>query len=192
MLTRVLFALFGGVALESVLRLVAIFTVGSALLSSCGAKSKDTTETVISHRHHRESKARRSTQAQLQQSQHDLSDSNCPNYDTTSLEDKATGELSNDDYVDSMGDFASSAKFRIECMKSTSGFSHYKQESYAAVDSYGVAMALKLGNIGADQRQEMVVGSKMLAKDVLAHGNVPSSVATQMEKIANDFQGVGN
>jgi hypothetical protein len=123
---------------------------------------------------------------------HDVSDSQCPNYDTTSLEAKATSELSTNNFVDSMGDFASSAKFRINCMKATSGFFHYKQEAYAAVDSYGIAEALKLGKVGTDNIPQMLAGSKMFASDVIAHGDVPGSVIAQMRKITSDFQGVRN
>lgn len=145
-----------------------------------------------SHRHRPLTSRSVSARTSAKSRAHDVSDSNCPNYDTTTLEEKATGELSNDDFVGSMGDFASSAKFRIECMKSTAGFSHYKQEAYAAVDSYGIAEALKLGHVGTDNISNMLAGAKMLATDVLNHGDVPDSVATQMRKIATDFDSVGD
>jgi hypothetical protein len=121
-----------------------------------------------------------------------VSNSECPDYKTTPLEDKATRELSSDDFINSMGNFATATKFRINCMKSTSGFPHYKQEAYAAVDGYGTAAAIKLGGVGANYIPSALAGAKMLAADVLAHGDVSDSVAAQMRKITSDFMSLGN
>lgn len=105
---------------------------------------------------------------------------------TTSVEDRATSDLTGDNYLDAMGHFAEADQWRINCMKNSSGFSHTKQEAYAAVDAYGIAEAMKLGNMPSSEVDKILAGANMFAGDVLSHDNVPEAVREQMEKIQSD------